>query len=68
MTGIFAENIETTKAAATGVADLSPKSSSISGIVESIRDIAKKSDWYSGFFILRYLLPVQSYFGKIRIE
>ena len=40
----FAENIETTKVAATGVADLSQKSSSISGIVESIRSIAEQTN------------------------
>ena len=40
----FAENIETTKIAAEGVADLSHKSSSISGIVESIRSIAQQTN------------------------
>lgn len=40
----FAENIETTKAAATGVEDLSQKSSSIGGIVESIRSIAQQTN------------------------
>jgi len=40
----FAENIETTKAAADGVADLSQKSSSIGGIVESIRSIAQQTN------------------------
>ena len=40
----FAENIETTKVAATGVADLSQKSSSISCIVESIRSIAEQTN------------------------
>ena len=40
----FAENIETTKVAAEGVADLSHKSSSIGGIVESIRSIAQQTN------------------------
>ena len=40
----FAENIETTQAAANGVADLSQKSSSIGGIVESIRSIAQQTN------------------------
>lgn len=40
----FAENIETTQVAATGVADLSLKSSSIGGIVESIRSIAQQTN------------------------
>ena len=40
----FAENIETTKAAATGVEDLSQKSSSIGGMVESIRSIAQQTN------------------------
>ena len=40
----FAENIETTQAAASGVADLSQKSSSIGGIVESIRSIAQQTN------------------------
>ena len=40
----FAENMETTRAAATGVADLSRKSSSISDIVESIRSIAQQTN------------------------
>lgn len=40
----FAENIETTKAAADGVTDLSQKSSSIGGIVESIRSIAQQTN------------------------
>lgn len=40
----FAENIETTKAAAIGVEDLSQKSSSIGGIVESIRSIAQQTN------------------------
>lgn len=40
----FAENIETTQAVASGVADLSQKSSSIGGIVESIRSIAQQTN------------------------
>lgn len=40
----FAENIKTTQAAATGVADLSQKSSSIGEIVESIRSIAEQTN------------------------
>lgn len=40
----FAENIQTTQAAANGVADLSTKSSSIGGIVESIRSIAQQTN------------------------
>lgn len=40
----FAENIETTKIAAEGVEDLSKKSSSIGGIVESIRAIAQQTN------------------------
>ena len=40
----FAENIETTQVAAAGVADLSQKSSSIGGIVESIRSIAQQTN------------------------
>ena len=40
----FAENIETTQAAAKGVEDLSQKSSSIGGIVESIRSIAQQTN------------------------
>ncbi|MBQ3601998.1 MAG: hypothetical protein II992_12490 [Lachnospiraceae bacterium] len=40
----FAENIETTKVATEGMADLSQKSSSISSIVESIRNIAQQTN------------------------
>ena len=40
----FAENIETTQAVASGVAYLSQKSSSIGGIVESIRSIAQQTN------------------------
>ena len=40
----FDENIETTKVAADGVAELSEKSSSIGGIIESIRNIAKQTN------------------------
>ena len=40
----FEENIEATQLATTGVADLSHKSSSIGGIVESIRGIAQQTN------------------------
>lgn len=40
----FSENMETTSAAASGVEDLSLKSNSISGIVESIRNIAQQTN------------------------
>lgn len=40
----FEENIETTKNAAAGVADLSHKSSDIGGIIESIREIAQQTN------------------------
>ncbi len=40
----FDENIETTKIASNGVADLSHKSSAIGGIIESIRNIAHQTN------------------------
>lgn len=40
----FSENIETTRAATSGVEDLSLKSNSIGGIVESIRNISKQTN------------------------
>lgn len=40
----FDENIESTKVASNGVAELSQKSSSIGGIIESIRSIAKQTN------------------------
>ncbi len=40
----FDENMEATQTAASGVADLSQKSSAISGIVESIRGIAQQTN------------------------
>lgn len=40
----FSENMKTTNAATSGVEDLSLKSSSISGIVESIRNIAQQTN------------------------
>lgn len=40
----FEENIETTKVAADGVAELSKKSSSIGNIIESIREIAQQTN------------------------
>ncbi len=40
----FEENISATQNAATGVADLSRKSSDIGGIIESIRDIAQQTN------------------------
>lgn len=40
----FDENIEATKVASSGVAELSQKSSSIGGIIESIRNIAKQTN------------------------
>ena len=40
----FEENIKTTKVASDGVAELSEKSSSIGGIIESIRNIAKQTN------------------------
>lgn len=40
----FDENIEATQVASSGVAELSQKSSSIGGIIESIRNIAKQTN------------------------
>lgn len=40
----FEENIKTTQVASDGVADLSHKSSSIGGIIESIREIAEQTN------------------------
>lgn len=40
----FEENIKTTKIAASGVAELSRKSSDIGGIIESIREIAQQTN------------------------
>ena len=40
----FEENIKTTQVAADGVAELSDKSSSIGGIIESIREIAQQTN------------------------
>lgn len=40
----FEENIKTTQVAADGVAELSQKSSSIGGIIESIREIAQQTN------------------------
>lgn len=40
----FEENIKTTQAASEGVAELSHKSSSIGGIIESIREIAQQTN------------------------
>ena len=40
----FQENIETTQVAAEGMAELSHKSSSIGGIIESIREIAQQTN------------------------
>lgn len=41
---IFKENIQTTQVAADGVAELSHKSTAISGIIESIREIAQQTN------------------------
>lgn len=41
---IFEENIQTTQVAADGVAELSHKSTAISGIIESIREIAQQTN------------------------